>query len=141
MTNRFDCKTNLLGMSYAQFPPDQLGPGGDLFLKVVHMFGLAKVEWGVGDSGKDVKVNNLTLINFVLKFVGPTHEQTLTIYMMLIQVCVCVRMYVCTYTCTCRYVQCIYMYTYMYINDMIHVIQDDTYVYMYMYVHCMYMYY
>ena len=91
LTNRFDGKTNLLGMSYAQFPPDQLGPGGDLFLKVVHMFGLAKVEWGVGDSGKDVRVNNLTLINFVLKFVGPTHEQTLTIYMMIIQVCA----YVC----------------------------------------------
>ena len=120
-------------MSYAQFPHDQLGPGGDLFLKVVHMFGLAKVEWGVGDSGKDVKVNNLTLINFVLKFVGPTHEQTLTIYMMLIQVCVCVRMYVCTY----RYVQCMYIVCTCTTSTRIYV-YTCMYQHTYMYDHCIY---
>ena len=73
-------------MSHAQFPSDQLGPGGDLFLSVVSKLGLAKVERGLGDKKNEIRVNNLTIINFVLKFIGPTHERTLTIYMMIIQV-------------------------------------------------------
>ncbi len=73
-------------MSHAQFPSDQLGPGGGLFLSLVGKLGLAKVERGVGDSGKEIRVNNLTIINFVLKLIGPTHERTLTVYMMIIQV-------------------------------------------------------
>ncbi len=83
---RFDPKSGLLGMSHAQFPSDQLGPGGDLFLSVVSKLGLAKVERGLGDKKNEIRVNNLTIINFVLKFIGPTHERTLTIYMMIIQV-------------------------------------------------------
>ena len=73
-------------MSYVQFPPDQLGPGGKLFLMIVDTLGLAHVEWSVGKKQDEIRVNNLTIINFVLKFVGPTHERTLTIYMLLIQV-------------------------------------------------------
>ena len=83
---RFNPKTGLLDMSYAQLPPDQLGPGGGLFLSLVSTLGLAKVERGVGERKKEIRVNNLTIINFVLKFIGPTHERTLTIYMMCMQV-------------------------------------------------------
>ncbi len=86
LVHRFNPKTGLLGMSHAQFPSDQLGPGGGLFLSLVGKLGLAKVERGVGDSGKEIRVNNLTIINFVLKLIGPTHERTLTVYMMIIQV-------------------------------------------------------
>ena len=89
ISNRFDRATGLLGMSYAKFPPDQLGPGGAALLKTLSFLGLAKVDWSP-PSGKEKKgeisVNNLTIINFLLKFIGPTHERTLTIYIMTVQV-------------------------------------------------------
>ena len=44
------------------------------------------METKVGARREEVRVNNLTLINFVLRLTGPTHEQTLTLYMLLIQV-------------------------------------------------------
>ena len=84
--HRFNPKTGLLDMSHAQFPSDHLGPGGGLFLSLVGTLGLAKVERGVGEKGNEIRVNNLTIINFVLKLIGPTHERTLTVYMMAIQV-------------------------------------------------------
>ena len=74
-------------MSYATFPVEELGPVGGAFLKTVHWFGLADVQWVMIDKKHQISVNNLTIINFVLKFIGPTHERTLTIYMILIQVC------------------------------------------------------
>ena len=33
-----------------------------------------------------MEINNLTLINFVLKIFGPMHEQTLTIFLLFIQI-------------------------------------------------------
>jgi UDP-N-acetylglucosamine--dolichyl-phosphate N-acetylglucosaminephosphotransferase len=42
----------------------------------------------VGGVGKDgvIEMNNLTIINFVLMLVGPTHERNLTVIMLLFQV-------------------------------------------------------
>ena len=76
-------------MSYAKFSPDELGPGGAALLKTLSFFRLAKVEWSkpVGKGKKaEITVNNLTIINFMLKFIGPTHESTLTVYILLVQV-------------------------------------------------------
>lgn len=50
------------------------------------MLRLVTMETGVGDKKDEVRINNLTIINFVLRLTGPTHEQTLTLYMLLIQV-------------------------------------------------------
>jgi UDP-N-acetylglucosamine--dolichyl-phosphate N-acetylglucosaminephosphotransferase len=38
--------------------------------------------------GKDgvIEMNNLTIINFVLMFIGPTHERNLTVIMLFVQV-------------------------------------------------------
>ena len=44
------------------------------------------METNVGDKKDEIRVNNLTIINFVLKTIGPTHERTLTLYMLGIQV-------------------------------------------------------
>ncbi|MGH0182224.1 UNVERIFIED_CONTAM: hypothetical protein FKN15_008920 [Acipenser sinensis] len=41
---------------------------------------------GLEEDGEFMECNNLTLINFVLKLIGPTHERTLTVIMLLIQV-------------------------------------------------------
>ena len=84
--SRFDPSTGLLGMSYAEFPENSLSPGILSLLKLARGLGLVTMETGVGDKKDLVRVNNLTIINFVLKWVGPTHEERLTTYMMAIQV-------------------------------------------------------
>eukprot|EP00117_Sycon_ciliatum_P033503 scpid72565/ scgid25771/ UDP-N-acetylglucosamine--dolichyl-phosphate N-acetylglucosaminephosphotransferase; GlcNAc-1-P transferase; N-acetylglucosamine-1-phosphate transferase len=73
----------LLGMSFTEFNPDELGGLGQLIVNVVRMFRLAHVE--KIDDGKRLRMNNLTLINFVLYLLGPVHEQSLTIILLFIQ--------------------------------------------------------
>lgn len=85
-TCRFNHSSGLLGISWAQFKLSDLGPQGQVILSVLSMLRLVTVETGVGEKKDEVRVNNLTLINFVLRLTGPTHEQTLTVYMMLFQV-------------------------------------------------------
>ncbi len=61
-------------------------------LKVLSMLGLVAMETGLGKTKDKNRVNNFTLINFVIKVVGPCHEQTLTLYMMGLQVWTCITM-------------------------------------------------
>ena len=73
-------------MSYAQFHPSELGQFGSTILNLLSMLRLVAMETNVGDKKDMIRVNNFTLINFVLKVNGPTHERTLTLYMLGIQV-------------------------------------------------------
>ena len=73
-------------MSYAQFKPDQLGRGGGTLLKLLSMLRLVTMETGVGEKKDEIRVNNLTLINFVILWAGPQREDRLTAIMMAIQV-------------------------------------------------------
>ena len=84
--SRFNHATGLLGMSYAEFSVSEISPMTLTGLRLVSMFGLVAMETGVGKTKDRIRINNLTLINFVIKVVGPCHEQTLTLYMMGIQV-------------------------------------------------------
>ena len=86
LTPRFNRATGLLGMSYAQFHPSEMGPFGEPVLKLLSTLRLISMETDVGPKKDQIRVNNFTIINFVLKLVGPTHEQTLTAYLMGIQV-------------------------------------------------------
>lgn len=83
---RYNPSTDLLGMSRVQFHPSQLGPLGSSILSILVMLRLVAMETNVGDKKDEVRINNLTLINLVLKWVGPTHERTLVVYMLAIQV-------------------------------------------------------
>lgn len=83
---RFNHSTGLLGMSYAQFRPSEVSPLTLGILKLASTFGVITMETEVGEDKDMIRINNLTVINFVIKCVGPCHEQTLTIYMMAIQV-------------------------------------------------------
>lgn len=83
---RFNPDTGLLGMSYSVFKMSDLHPLGKLILSVFSLLRLVTVEEGVGEDKKSTRVNNLTLINFVIKVLGPLHERTLTIIIMGIQV-------------------------------------------------------
>lgn len=73
-------------MSYAQFHTSEVSQLTLAVLKVVSMLGLVAMETKVGKDENMIRINNLTLINFVIKCVGPCHEQTLTLYMMGLQV-------------------------------------------------------
>ena len=83
---RLDRKTGKLGMSFAQFHSSEIGPFGRAILRLLRTFRLVTMETNVGENKDEIRVNNLTIINLVLKACGQTHEQTLTLYLMGIQV-------------------------------------------------------
>ena len=83
---RFSPETGLIGMSYTTFKTSDLHPLGKLFLSVFSLLKLVHVEVGVGEDKESTRVNNLTLLNFVLKILGPLHERTLTLIILGIQV-------------------------------------------------------
>lgn len=73
-------------MSYTVFKTSDLHPLGKLILSVFSLLRLVQVETGKGEDKKSTRVNNFTLINFVIKMLGPLHERTLTSIMLAIQV-------------------------------------------------------
>ena len=73
-------------MSYTTFKTSDLHPLGKLFLSVFSLLKLVHVEAGVGEDKESTRVNNLTLLNFLLKILGPLHERTLTLIILGIQV-------------------------------------------------------
>ncbi|MGH0171365.1 UNVERIFIED_CONTAM: hypothetical protein FKN15_074426 [Acipenser sinensis] len=83
---RLDPATGKLGMSYSKFKSRDLSKLGELLLKVASALRMVEVRRGLEEDGEFMECNNLTLINFVLKLIGPTHERTLTVIMLLIQV-------------------------------------------------------
>ena len=84
--SRFNPETGLIGMSYTTFKTSDLRPLGKLFLSIFSLLKLVHVEAGVGEDKESTRVNNLTLLNFVLKILGPLHERTLTLIILGIQV-------------------------------------------------------
>jgi len=82
------CKeTNTVSMSMAVVPASDMKPLGSFILKILDSVGVAHVvtirEEGQPDM---IQFNNLTLINFILKLIGPMHEQTLTCWLLVLQV-------------------------------------------------------
>lgn len=73
-------------MSYTVFKTSDLRPLGKLILSVFSLLKLVHVETGVGEDKKSTRVNNLTLLNFLLRLLGPLHERTLTTIILGIQV-------------------------------------------------------
>lgn len=57
-------------------------------LQVAELLKLLDVRRSQEGDDDFIECNNMTLINLVLKFLGPTHERTLTVIMLIIQVCV-----------------------------------------------------
>jgi len=84
---KFNPETGFIGMSYTTFKTSDLRPLGKLFLSLFSHLKLVHVEMGVGEDKESTRVNNLTLLNFVLKILGPLHERTLTLIILGIQVC------------------------------------------------------
>jgi len=82
------CKeTDTVSMSLATFPASSLHPLGGAALALFHALGLVHLAKVQEEGGEEVVVvNNLTLINFVLKLSGPMHERTLTTVLLVVQV-------------------------------------------------------
>ena len=72
-------------MSYSQFKSNDLSRIGHILLHILSTFHLADVQRGKGEDGTEIRVSNLTLINFVIKVVGPIREDKLTKCMLAIQ--------------------------------------------------------
>ncbi|XP_077985577.1 UDP-N-acetylglucosamine--dolichyl-phosphate N-acetylglucosaminephosphotransferase-like [Glandiceps talaboti] len=83
---KYDPKTDKLGMSYSRFKKEELKFLGWVALKIFSIFGLVDFREDIGEDGQYMECNNLTIINFVIKLIGPTHERRLTIYLLIIQV-------------------------------------------------------
>lgn len=57
-------------------------------LQVAELLKLLEVRRSQEGDDDFIECNNMTLINLVLKCLGPTHERTLTLIMLIIQVCI-----------------------------------------------------
>ncbi|XP_051979763.1 UDP-N-acetylglucosamine--dolichyl-phosphate N-acetylglucosaminephosphotransferase [Xyrauchen texanus] len=82
---RLQSDTGKLGMSYSKFKQKDLGKLGQHILKVAEMLYLLDVQRGLEGDDEFIECNNMTLINLVLKLLGPTHERTLTTIMLFIE--------------------------------------------------------
>lgn len=69
-------------MSFVEFHPSDVTGLTLSVLKMLAVLRIVAMETGIGK----IRINNLTLINFVIKCVGPCHERILTLYVMIIQV-------------------------------------------------------
>ncbi|XP_046854377.1 UDP-N-acetylglucosamine--dolichyl-phosphate N-acetylglucosaminephosphotransferase-like [Xenia sp. Carnegie-2017] len=71
--------------SKSSFKEADLNFFGKAILNLLEIFHLVDVKRNVGEDGNFMELNNLTLINFVLRLAGPTNEKILTIYILVIQ--------------------------------------------------------
>uniref|UniRef100_A0AAY4E1Y7 UDP-N-acetylglucosamine--dolichyl-phosphate N-acetylglucosaminephosphotransferase n=1 Tax=Denticeps clupeoides TaxID=299321 RepID=A0AAY4E1Y7_9TELE len=83
---RLNAETGKLGMSYSKFKRKDLHKLGHFVVNVAEKLWLLNVQRGQEGDDEFIEVNNMTLINLVLKLIGPTHEKHLTTIMLLIQV-------------------------------------------------------
>jgi len=77
----YDPATDKLVMSYAQFDEAELGRGGRAVVALLTFLRIGKIE----RAGSNVKMSNLTLINYALFLLGPTHEARLTTLLLAFQ--------------------------------------------------------
>ncbi|GAB6027454.1 hypothetical protein CHUAL_001714 [Chamberlinius hualienensis] len=90
---RYDSKTDLMFISVSHFKMTELHPLGALILRIFRKLHLVSFVENIGEKGQYAECNNMTLINFILLFTGPTHERRLTTYLMVFQVmCTCVAL-------------------------------------------------
>ncbi|MBN3315906.1 GPT acetylglucosaminephosphotransferase, partial [Atractosteus spatula] len=83
---RLNPVTGKLEMSYSKFKSKDLSRLGELILKGAGAVRLVEVHRAGDGEDEFIECNNMTLINLVIKVLGPLHERTLTVIMLLIQV-------------------------------------------------------
>lgn len=68
------------------FKPKSLSALGHFCLSIARTFQLVNYKEFQKDSEEFAECSNFTIINYILKVAGPTHEKTLTVYLLTIQV-------------------------------------------------------
>eukprot|EP00050_Salpingoeca_kvevrii_P014151 m.32986 g.32986 ORF g.32986 m.32986 type:complete len:425 (+) comp5589_c0_seq3:160-1434(+) len=83
---KFNADTRQLNMSYATVPKAELGGLGLLVLKVYKLFRLSHVE----ESATEFRYSNMTILNLLLFWLGPTPEDRLVVRFLVLQTVTCV---------------------------------------------------
>lgn len=92
---RFDKERNVVVPSTVSFRPNSLSSLGHFCLSVAKSLRLVNYKEVEKDGETYAECTNFTIINYFLKVVGPTHEKTLTIYLLSIQVlCTCIAFFI-----------------------------------------------
>ena len=87
---KYNQATNKVEMSLAKEEKSNLSGIAMLLISAMKLLKLAHVIEYIEDGKEYVQFNNLTLINFMLKVLGPLHERTLTIVLLGFQIlCSC----------------------------------------------------
>ncbi|EFO27299.2 hypothetical protein LOAG_01182 [Loa loa] len=83
---KYNSKTNTVDMSIVEFKENDLKPLTKTVLYFLDIFGLLYKKIIKKDDVRWIVVNNLTLLNLVLKFTGPVQEKKLTELLLMLQV-------------------------------------------------------
>ncbi|CAI5453245.1 unnamed protein product [Caenorhabditis angaria] len=83
---KYDGKSDTVSMSKAIFKKSELKSLGKLSLFIFNLVGLLEKREFEKDGEIWIEINNLTIINLVLKFSGPMHESRLNQVLMGIQI-------------------------------------------------------
>lgn len=83
---KYDPKTDTVSMSIAEFKKSELKSLGAIFITICRSIGMLHVREFEKDGEIYLQINNLTIINLVLKFGGPMHEKRLNEVLMGIQI-------------------------------------------------------
>ncbi|KAK0411188.1 hypothetical protein QR680_005536 [Steinernema hermaphroditum] len=92
---KFNPEHNVVGMSFAEFRKTETERLGNLALKLFQAIGLLYREEFEKDGEQWVRINNLTILNLILKFIGPMREDKLTWCFLGLQVlCSCLALFI-----------------------------------------------
>lgn len=83
---KFDPETDTVGVRKAVFKRSEVKLLGRCFIGLLKPLRLLSCEEFEKDGEPWLEMNNLTLINFVLRLTGPMHERNLTVLMLVLQV-------------------------------------------------------
>ena len=88
---KYNKRLDQLEMSLAKEKVLQLNGIGKELIKLMKWSGAAYVKEYTEDGIEYVEFNNLTLLNFVIKYLGPQHERRLTCILIIFQImCSCI---------------------------------------------------
>ena len=73
-------------MSKAVFKKSDLNIFGKLIIRTGSFLKVLHVKEKMGKENEMIEINNMTLINLMIKFLGPIHERNLTVILMVLQV-------------------------------------------------------
>ena len=83
---KYNEETDRLEISTVTFKQSNLGFVGSTCVQILSTFKLLVVKKHICEDGEYMEVNNLTLMNFIIKLYGPMHEKDLVYLLLLIQV-------------------------------------------------------